>query len=178
MAHLVKCKVCGQQFDRDKVSCVMVSAKRYAHKACAEKAGLTGEIVEPLQKDPDLTILENYIMKLFGEDYVTARVRKQIKEFQEQYGYTYSGMYKALVYFFEVKGNSVEKANGSIGIIPYIYKDAYNYYYSLFLANMKNQEKTAEDYKPRVKIIEIFAPEVKPRVIRLFNLDDKELDNE
>lgn len=178
MAHMVKCKVCGNQFDRDKVSCILVSARRYAHKACAEKAGLTGENIEPPQKDQDLIALEDYIMKLFGEEYINVRIRKQIKEYKEQYNYSYSGMLKALIYFFEIKGNSIEKANGGIGIIPYIYKDAYNYYYSLYLAKLANKEKDINDYKPKIKTIEIFAPTVQARAIKLFNLEDEEQENE
>ena len=174
MAHMVKCKVCGQQFDRDKTACVLVSARRYAHKRCAEKEGLTGEAVEPPQKDPDLTALENYIMKMFGEDYVNVRVRKQIKEYQEQYNYTYSGMLKTLIYFYEIKGNSIEKANGGIGIIPYVYKDACQYYYALYLAKMANEEKNIEDYKPKLRVIEIFTPTIVPKKIRLFDLGEED----
>ena len=174
MAHIVKCKVCGNQFDRDKVACLKVSANRYAHKHCAEKAGLKGEEVELPHKDPDLTDLENYIMKLFGEDYVNVRIRKQIKDYQDQYGYTYSGMLKTLIYFFEIKGNSVEKANGGIGIIPYVYKDACQYYYALYLAKMANEEKNIEDYKPKPRIIEIFAPVIVPKKIRLFSLGEED----
>ena len=31
MAHMVKCKVCGKSFDRDKIQAVKVGANRYAH---------------------------------------------------------------------------------------------------------------------------------------------------
>ena len=50
-------------------------------------------------------------------------------------------MLKALIYFYEVKGNSVEKANGGIGIIPWIYKDAYNYYYDLWMIKQRNKNR-------------------------------------
>ena len=33
----VKCKYCGEMFDRTKVPYVEVSSRRYAHKECAEK---------------------------------------------------------------------------------------------------------------------------------------------
>jgi hypothetical protein len=48
-----------------------------------------------------------------------------------KYNYTYSGIHRSLEYFYEVKGNSLDKANGGIGIVPFVYQDAYNYYYSL-----------------------------------------------
>ena len=36
MAHPVKCKYCGQTFDRDKVEHVQVSKARYAHIECTK----------------------------------------------------------------------------------------------------------------------------------------------
>lgn len=35
MAHIVKCKICGERFDRDIESYVRCGAKRYAHAHCA-----------------------------------------------------------------------------------------------------------------------------------------------
>ena len=49
---------------------------------------------------------------------------------------------KSLVYFYQVKGNPISKANGALGIVPYVYQDAYNYYYSLFMAQQANKDKT------------------------------------
>ena len=80
MAHYVNCIYCKKRFDRDKVSTVQVSARRYAHKECAENYENNKS-----QEEKDIEALEKYIMKLFNEDYVNARVRKQIKEYREQY---------------------------------------------------------------------------------------------
>lgn len=140
MAHYVICSVCKQRFDRDKVQAVKTGARRYAHYRCKQD----GELV-PLPKqeiDEDLIELENYIKKLLKEDFINAKVRKQIKDFQQQYGYSYSGMLKSLIYFYEVKNNPIDKSNGSIGIVPFVYKDAYNYYLSIFLANDQNKNIT------------------------------------
>ena len=172
MAHYCICTVCNERFDCDKVQAVKVSARRYAHLRCkpdGEKVPLPNEVV-----DEDLQKLEEYIKKLLNEDYVNARVRKQIKDFREEYGYSYSGMLKSLVYFYEVKGNSKEKANGGIGIIPYIYKDAYNYYFELFTAQNKNQSKDIVEFTSKIKEITIKVPSVYIPPKRLFNLDDKE----
>ena len=167
MAHPVTCYYCGVKFDRDKEPTVQVSARRYAHKECAEKHS-----VEKSEEEKDLESLEQYIMKLFDEPFVNARIKKQIKDYQKQYGYTYSGMLKALIWFFEVKGNSTEKANGGIGIIPYVYKDAYNYYYNLYLAQIVNQEKDVGQYQAKVREIVIQSPKAPPKKIRLFDLGE------
>jgi hypothetical protein len=106
---------------------------------------------------------------------VTPRIQKQIKQYVEEYHYTYSGIHKALVYFYEVKGNSIEKANNGIGIVPYIYKDAYNYYYSIWEANQKNKDKTAADLQIQQQVVHIKSPErPQKRKRRLFSFLDKE----
>ena len=66
-------------------------------------------------------------MQLFKVDYIDARIRKQIKQYREEYNYTYSGIRKALIYHYEIKGGDKSKANGGIGIVPYVYENAYNY---------------------------------------------------
>ena len=137
---MVKCTVCGDRFDRDKIQAVKVGARRYAHYRCMPEGELAPLEVKKI--DPDLVALKDYIKELLKDDYVEARVNKQIKDFQQEYGYTYSGMLKSLIYFYEVKNNPIDKSNGSIGIVPFVYKDAYNYYLSIFLANDQNKNIT------------------------------------
>ena len=171
MAHIMKCKVCGESFDRDKIACIHVG-NRYAHIECAQKAGLKGELIEPPQKDPDLIALEEYVMKLFNSTYVIPNIRKQINKFHDEYKFTYKGILQSLVYFFELKGNSTEKAPESIGIVPYIYREATQYYYNLYLAKVANNQKNINDYKPKIKHIEITPPQVETKKVKLFNLDE------
>ena len=105
-AHYVTCVYCGERFNRDKEPTTQVSARRYAHKECAEK-----HEANKSQEEKDLEALEKYIMHLFDEPYVNARVRKQLKEYKEQYNFTYSGILKTLIYWYEIKGNSTEDAH-------------------------------------------------------------------
>ena len=173
MAHLVICSKCGRQFDRDKVQAVKSGARRYAHYECMPE----GELVPLPQKDvenEDLTKLKDYINKLFGSSVNWPLVTKQIKTFKEENGYTYSGMLKSLVYFYEVKGNHIENSKG-IGIIPFAYKDAYNYYYSLFLAQSQNEKIDFKEITSKVREITIKPPRIKKQ-IRIFNAEGE--DNE
>lgn len=172
MAHNVKCVICNKTFDRDKIQAVKVSARRYAHHSCKPDGELVPLVVKA--EDPDLTALKEYAKTLLGDTYVPVRVNKQIKDFKEQYNYTYSGMLKALIYFYEVKGNSVEKANGGIGIIPWIYKDAYNYYYNLWMIKQRNEDKNISLYVPQVQEITIPIPQRKPYKKNLFSFLDEE----
>ena len=172
MAHKVKCSVCGRIFDRDLVQAVRTGARRYAHQTCdpnnKDLVPLVGK-----QEDPDLIKLKEFIGELFGKEANWARINQQIKQFVEQNGYSYSGILKSLVYFYKVKANSIDKSNYSIGIVPFIYNDAYNYYYSLFLAQNKNEHKDIQKITSKVKEICIPVPAIiLPK--RLFNFLDED----
>ena len=91
MAHFVTCKYCGSRFDRDLEPAIEINARRYAHKSCAEKV----EATIP-QDEKDYNNLENYIKKIFKLKTLSAKIRKQIKDYREDYNYTYSGMLKTL----------------------------------------------------------------------------------
>lgn len=169
MAHPVTCVYCKQRFDRDKVECIQVSAKRYAHKECS-----MSETERLTQEQQDKQELDEYIMKLFNTTFVEPKIQKQIKQFKEQYNYTYTGMRKALVYFYEIKNNSIEKANGGIGIIPYVYTQAFNYYYALWEAQQKNENKIVQEYVPNIKEIVISRPKCRIKKRPLFTFLDEE----
>lgn len=34
---MVKCFFCGETFDREKISCIKVNNRRYAHASCAKQ---------------------------------------------------------------------------------------------------------------------------------------------
>lgn len=173
MAKYVICFYCKQRFDRDKEPFVQVSSRRYAHKACCSRADEEKEI--ELKEKLDF---ENYVKKILNIPTLDARIQKQIKKYTEEYKYTYSGMHKALIYFYEIKGNSIEKANGGIGIIPYVYKQAYDYHLALWQAQQRNEDKNVENYIPRVEIVIIPRPQVRRKKKTMFNfLDNEEVEN-
>ena len=131
-----------------------------------------------IQQEKDKNELENYIMKLFKTTYIDPKVRKQIKQYVDEYNFTYSGIHKALIYHFEIKGGSIEKANGGIGIVPYVYQNAYRYYYALWEAQQKNKDVVVNEYVPVIKEIVIPVPQrqIKKRPLFTFLDEDKEGD--
>lgn len=170
MAHRVKCSVCGGTFDRDKEKFVQTSARRYAHYKCA-----TGEDPPKTQEEIDKENLEEYIKKLFGLEYIVPRIRKQINNFVEEHNYTYSGIRGALIYFFEIKHNSIEKSNGGIGIVPFIYDEAKKYYESLQDIQEENKQVLVQHEEPRKEVVVIIKPpkrRIKKR--KFFSFLDKE----
>ena len=166
---MCKCAICGIEFDRNAIQAVRHVARRYSHQTCEPD----GELV-PMEggaNDPELQKLKDYIGTLFGENANWAMINKQIKKYKEETGYSYSGILKSLVYFYDVKHNSKEKANNAIGIVPFCYQDAYNYYYSLFLAQQATQDKTLIT---KVKEIIIKPPKMRGTKQQFFDLGEWE----
>lgn len=177
MAHYVICSICGKRFDRDREQSVKTGARRYAHYECNP----TGELIPLPEKiddsNSDLAKLKNYINNKYGNKAKWPLIMKQIKDFTQNKNYTLSGILKSLIWFYDIKGNSVEGSNGGIGICEFCYQDAFNYYYNLFLAQNQNENKNIQEITNKVKEITIPLPKINlPK--RFFNLDDEEVSNE
>ena len=167
--HIVICKYFDEKFDANKEPYVMASSRRYAHATCAAAAEKS-----KTQKEKDKEALEAYIKQLFNISKLTPKINQQIKTFSEKNGYSYSGMLKCLIYFFETQKHSIEQANGGIGIIPYIWEQVQQYYFSLWLIQQKNEDKNIQDFRPREITISIPPPQRKIKKRKLFNFLDKE----
>ena len=113
MAHYVTCLYCKKQFNRDKEPTKKVSVRRYAHLKCWED-----HLANMSQEERDIQNFYDYTKKLFGEEYNYILTKKLAERYVKENNYTYSGMLKTLKWYYEKEGNSIEKSNGSIGIIP------------------------------------------------------------
>ena len=142
----------GQVFDTKQEAYVMVNSRRYAHKTCYDK----DQASKP-QEERDYEALIKYVKQKFQLTTVSAKITRQIINYKKEYNFSYSGMLKALTWWFDVKKNTLEKTNGGIGILPYIYNDAKTYYYGLFLAQNINKDKY---FSKKVEEIEIESPRV------------------
>ena len=137
---------------------------RYAHKKCAE---------EHPKDDREKMII--YLIQLykFKDDMSWPRLLQQAETIAKDYKFTYSGMTKALEYFYRVKKNPIDKTKG-VGIIPYVYKQAYDYYYGLWLAAEENKKKNLSEYIPKDIVVEIKSPQRKIEKRQLFSFLDEE----
>lgn len=170
--HLVKCLYCGEDFDANAEPFIKPNSRRYAHKACGEEAE-----AKKTKEQRDKESLEQYIKELFKISQLTPKINKQIKDYREKNQYTYSGIHKTLKYFFEVRGNSIEKANGGIGIVGFVYDDAFNYWRALWEARERNEHVNIEQYILPVREVHILPPQRQPmkHVRKLFTFLDEEV---
>ena len=169
MAHYVKCLYCGNQFDRDSEPTKQVSTRRYAHLECWKD-----HLANMSQEEKDIEAFYDYTRNLFGKSYNYMLTKKLAEKYVKENNYTYSGMLKTLKWYYEKEGHSLDKSNGSIGIIPYIYQQASNYYYALYKAQLINKKKNISNFiLPRERVISIESPRVYVRPPRLW-LEDEE----
>ena len=173
--HLVICPYCKKQFDaqpndQGKVW-IKINATRYAHIKCHQEheANLT-------QNQKDHQMLYKYCKQLFGDEYNYVLTEKLINKYIKENKYTYSSIYKTLKWWYEIEGNSTEKAGGTIGIVPYAFNQARQYYYKLYLAQQQN--RNINTWNPDIVQIDVssFDPFKRPpRLIDLDKIDQEEI---
>lgn len=56
------------------------------------------------------------------------------------------------MYFFDIKQNSIEKANNGIGIVPYIYEEA-NQYFDAQEKQRQRVARGASKYKKEIRTV-------------------------
>lgn len=165
--HVVKCKYCGEEFDTNEEE-YQVEGRRYSHLACWGKK----------QEENDWINKIHDLMKSKLQDgYSKYKIDKQIKTFLDE-GKKASGIYKTLEYWYVIKNADTSKANGGIGIVPFVYQEAKNYH-----REQKEQEKNYKttDIEIAEKAKEIFTspkpyikkkrPIQKPKKVTYFELD-------
>ena len=171
MAHKVVCLYCKKTFDADVEPFIKPNKTRYAHVECHENAQNAVSEEEKARIN-----LEEYIKSIFNIDTISAKIRRQIKQYITEDNYSYSGILSTLKYVIEVKHNDIEKMNEGIGIVGYMYQEAWRYNYNLWLSRQKNETKVINDYKPQETIIIIPEPERKPMSRQKFTFLDEEVD--
>jgi hypothetical protein len=124
--NIVKCSLCG--LGVLKTEAVRYKNKNY-HADCKTKK---------IEKEE----LSEYICRLFSLKAPGPRINAQLKSFFEKYpNYTHKGIKQALEYFYEIQKKPIEKANQGIGIVPYVYDSAQEYFNNISL----RQERVAQD---------------------------------
>ena len=146
MPHIVHCRICHQPINRDIPGDWMrPSTNYYYHIKCYDDwVGRKKERAVDAERTDDewFDLLKDYIyrdIKLPNIDW--NKVVSQWKNFIRLKKYTPKGMYFAVIYFYEVRGNKTEGAQGGIGIIPSIYNDAAEYW----VAREKKQKGVLEE---------------------------------
>ena len=122
------CRVCKKCFDTDILSpdeWIMPSKNFYYHTKCYQdwKDTTTNKA------DDDWSMLiYDFLARDLKVSYNYHMCEAQRQKFVKENKCTNKGIYFTLKYFYEVKHNSWDKGNGGIGIVPYVYKEATEYW--------------------------------------------------
>lgn len=116
-SRTVKCPICQQQLDRNTEPFIEKSG-RFLHEACNQQ--------QLTRTQPRRDLIE-YICELQNIKAPTGYILKQIKDFEENHGFTIQGIHMTLKYFHEIEKNEVVEGTG-IGIVEYVYKNARDHY--------------------------------------------------
>ena len=74
-----------------------------------------------------------------------------------------------------MRHGDVEKSYYGLGIVPYIYDQAYQYYYAIWTAQQSNKDKDINEYISEETVVRITVPKRIPFIKeRHFNLLEEE----
>ena len=156
---MVKCLYCGEVFEKKEDNFRMPRINRYAHIECYEKN---------YTEDDRYIDLIYSTLKDNGIDYNFQLCERQRQRFLGDHSYTNKGIAFALKYFYEVEKGDSKKANGGIGIVPYVYDKAVSHYIAQHQKQIELSHATKME-KPKEVIV--VAPKKKERT-KTFSLDD------
>lgn len=129
--NICYCRVCKGSIDRnieiEGVDWIMPSRNYIYHKKCYE------DWKNQTSREKDefwIDMIYDYLSRDLKIPYNYWMCEKQRMNFVRKKRMTNKGIYFALKWFIEVKGGSMEKSNGGIGIIPYIYEESCDYWIS------------------------------------------------
>lgn len=131
MAHIVQCRTCKKYFDTEKIpkdEWIMPSKNWYYHTRCYTDWKNNHDNATD---DDWAMLIYDFLARDLKVSYNYHLCEAQRKKFLKENRFTNKGIYFSLKYFYEIKHNSWDKGNGGIGIIPYIYKDATEYWTDL-----------------------------------------------
>ena len=160
----VMCAGCGKALKKNSADCVDMGGGRYMHAACAEKDKLR-------EKTPQEKLYE-FLITQFHYEFVPPGIQKQIQKMIEQNGYTYSGIHGTLRYWYIIKSEPLYKEN-PVGIVPYAYEEAKNFYKLKQQLKVKNQEMLQKATLD-TKYITIKKPIIKQKKSMEFSFLDEE----
>ena len=127
-AHIVRCRICKQPFEPDPltkgVNWIEPSPRWYYHLNCYN----TWKTGQNLTDDDWVELIYDFLARDLKVSYDYWKCEAQRKKYIKQNSCTNKGIYFALKYFYEIQHNDWNAGHEGIGIIPYIYGKAAEYW--------------------------------------------------
>lgn len=161
------CDYCRKAIPKDE-AVVLSGFDRFAHKDCKSN--------DDNREITDKEKLRKFLSELYNLDNSSASLNAKMRQAENMVvknGFTYSGIRGSLTYFFLVKKNSPENDN-YLGIVPYIYEEAKEYYRKIKEANRKNElNKELIKSKPVISQVKVKTIEKNDKISKFSFLDEE-----
>lgn len=195
---IVKCQRCGKPINKKIDSFVKIYCG-YAHEECEKQLQIKrntvicqicrcniNKITDEYEKmstgyvhkkcisadDKDRLELYDYIAQIFHLKAPGPANVNLVRKFHVEYGYSYKSIYYTLKYCYEIKRIPIDKAQNRIGIVPYVYDEAKEYYESLTKTQNKILVNVGKQLEKEENVVVIkSAPHRKKKTIDLEGLD-------
>lgn len=141
-----ECRICHYPIDKkpetEGIDWIQPSRGWYFHKTCYDtwKAA-------PATDEEWVSMIFDFLARDMKVKYNYHLCKAQIEKFWKDNKINPKGIYFTLKYFYEVKHNSWEKGHGGLGIVPWVFDDAKQYWIEQerkkrgFLKELETQSK-------------------------------------
>lgn len=180
MAHIVKCRACGEHFDRDilveGVDWVKPSNNMYYHKACFERwTNTQGTLKAKMSNEEWFEALKYYLNHIIKAPIDYKKLTSQWQNFLKQKK-TAKGIYFSIRYFYDVLKGDKFKSQGGIGIVSLIYQDSCSYWEDRFRHDStiidKIEQQAREQQMQRFNLVaQTKKKTVKKKVVSLDDIE-------
>jgi len=122
-----ECRICHYPIDKkpetEGIDWIQPSRGWYFHKTCYDtwKAA-------PATDEEWVSMIFDFLARDMKVKYNYHMCKAQIEKFWKDNKINPKGIYFTLKYFYEVKHNSWEKGHGGLGIVPWVFDDAKQYW--------------------------------------------------
>ena len=122
-----ECRICHYPIDKkpetEGIDWIQPSRGWYFHKTCYDtwKAA-------PATDEEWVSMIFDFLARDMKVKYNYHLCKAQIEKFWKDNKINPKGIYFTLKYFYEVKHNSWEKGHGGLGIVPWVFDDAKQYW--------------------------------------------------
>lgn len=180
MAHIVKCRICKQQMDTDKMDkseWIMPNPRCYYHSGCYKDWHTNKNNVKASGKDETFWYesLIDYLYRDIKMSMDFNKIYSQWNTFtRPERAMTPKGIYFSIRYYYDIMHGDASKSQGGIGIVPNIYKDAAMYWTDLEARRSGTLEEIIEQIKARKErpVQTIIKQEVPKKDKTRFKLED------
>lgn len=173
MTHIVKCRLCKEQFDTDKIpreDWTLVGQRSYYHSSCYNEWVKAKQTVTSNVTDEEFwrESLVDYLYRDIKMTIDFSKLDSQWRAFtRPERKMTPKGIYFAIRYYYDVLKGDATKAQGGIGIVPNIYGDSAQYWVDLENRKSGTLEAIIKQIKERearpVRAIQINKKPTKPK---------------